>query len=71
MTEMIKKSGGGVFYETNDELLAAMDRCLNDVRYRRQLGIKGYTAFQEKWSPKVHIKNYLDLINDIKAVKRL
>jgi len=65
MAEVVEESGGGVLYDTDKELVAAMDRFLEDPGYGRDLGSMGYKAFQKNWSADVHINNYLALIKKI------
>lgn len=65
MPEPIEESGGGAIYNTDEELVAIMDRLLADPLYRRELGLRGYQAYQQKWTPRVHLKRYLSLIHEI------
>lgn len=64
--EIIEDSGGGCTYDTNDELIAVMDRLLADSSYRNDLGRRGYLTYKQKWTEEAHLKRYFDLINDIK-----
>lgn len=65
MAEIVEESGGGVLYDTDRELTAAMDRFLEDPGHGKELGSTGHKAFQKNWSADVHINNYLALINKI------
>ena len=69
MLESIRESGGGFVYDTKEELIAAMDRLLEDPSCRHELGLRGYQAYQRNWTDAVHLKRYLGLIHDI-AMKR-
>jgi glycosyltransferase involved in cell wall biosynthesis len=69
MPESVKESGGGFVYDTEEELIAAMDKLLEDPSCRHELGLRGYQAYQRNWTDDVHLKRYLGLIHDI-AMKR-
>jgi glycosyltransferase involved in cell wall biosynthesis len=68
--ELIKESGSGFIYDTNDELVAAMDRIMADPSYRNDLGRRGYETYKRKWTEEAHLKRYFDLINDIKLNRK-
>jgi glycosyltransferase involved in cell wall biosynthesis len=65
MPETVKESGGGVLYETDEELVAAMDRLLANPSLRDDLGQRGYQAYQRNWTAKAHLRRYLALIDDM------
>jgi len=66
LPELIKESGGGCIYDTDDELIEAMERLIDDTSYRNDLGHNGYQTYKQKWTEEAHLKRYFDLINDIK-----
>jgi len=70
LPELIKESGGGCIYNTENELIAVMDRLLADPSYRNNLGGRGYEAYKQKWTEDAHLKRYFDLINDIKINRK-
>jgi glycosyltransferase involved in cell wall biosynthesis len=65
MPEMIAESGGGFIYNTDEELLAAMDKLLADPLCRRELGLRGYEAYQRNWTAEAHLQGYFALIREI------
>jgi glycosyltransferase involved in cell wall biosynthesis len=65
MTELVAESGGGIVYDTQEELLAAMDRLCFDPSLRETLGGKGYAACRGRWSAESYISRYLNLIAGI------
>ena len=67
MPEIIEESGGGFVYNADEGLVAAMDRLLAEPSYRRELGLRGYQAYQQNWTPDAHLKRYLGLICEIAA----
>jgi glycosyltransferase involved in cell wall biosynthesis len=70
MPEMIQESGGGFVYNTDAELLAAMDQLLADPSRRRDMGVRGYEAYQRNWTAKAHLQGYLALIHQVAATRR-
>jgi len=69
MPEAIEESGGGFVYDTEEELVAAMDRLLADPSCRRRLGLSGYQAYQRRWTGKAYLNGYFDLIRRIAATR--
>ena len=65
MPKVVEASGGGFVFDTEAELVAAMDRLLGEPSLRGQMGQRGYQALQQKWSADVHIAQYLRLIEEI------
>lgn len=70
MAEVIEDSGGGVAYESDDELIAGMNHLLEDASYRRVLGTSGYQAFEKNWTAEAHLDRYFALIREIAAGRR-
>lgn len=69
MREVVEESGGGLTFDTEPELVAAMDRFLQDPSYRDQLGQRGHQAYLQKWTVEAHLERYFDLIRDIAATR--
>lgn len=67
MPEIIEDSGGGFVYNTEGELITAMDLLLRDPSYRYQLGFRAYKAYQRNWTAEVHLDRYFALIRKIIA----
>lgn len=65
MPKVVDESGGGFVFSTEAELIAVMDKLVDEPTLRDQMGGRGYRALQEKWSPDSHIPQYLGLIKDI------
>jgi glycosyltransferase involved in cell wall biosynthesis len=70
MTEMIEESGGGVLYESDEQLATAIDRMLSDESFRLAMGARGHDAYRRKWTVESHLDRYLALIQEIDASKR-
>jgi glycosyltransferase involved in cell wall biosynthesis len=65
MPEIIRESGGGTIYDTEEDLAAKLDQLLADPSLRRILGRKGYQAYQQKWTIENHLQQYFALIHEI------
>jgi glycosyltransferase involved in cell wall biosynthesis len=65
MPKVIGDSGGGFVFNTEAELVAAMDKLMDEPSLREEMGARGYRALQERWSANAHIPRYLGLIEGI------
>ena len=65
MSEMIEESGGGFVYNTDEELVKAMDNLVMNPSLRRESGLKGYDAYQRNWTTEEHLSRYFALIHQI------
>lgn len=63
--ELLEESGGGILFNTNEELQAAMDRLLDDPQLRSDLGMRGEQAYLQKWTEAVHLERYLSIIEEL------
>jgi glycosyltransferase involved in cell wall biosynthesis len=70
MAQPIEESGGGFVYETDQQLVAAMDQLLKDSSCRNRLGACGQKAFAEKWSVDAHLRSYFRLIRQIGTARQ-
>jgi glycosyltransferase involved in cell wall biosynthesis len=68
MPQIIAESGGGMAFDTDEQLLDAMEALIADAELRQKLGQQGYAAFNQRWTADAHIPRYLSLINA--ALKR-
>lgn len=69
LPEIVDESGGGFVYCSEEELLGAMDRLMEEPGLRDELGMKGHEKYLEKWNAESHIGAYLELINRLRGVK--
>jgi len=60
--EFVNESGGGFIYESEETLRRAMEVLVSHPAYRDDLGLLGYNAYLEKWTPEVHLERYFELI---------
>lgn len=71
MPEIIEKSNAGILFETENELLHAMDTLVEKPTYRQELGECGYRAYLRNWSTQSHLKQYFKLIGNIANNKQI
>jgi glycosyltransferase involved in cell wall biosynthesis len=62
MPEFVEASGGGILFESDEELVEALDKLLENPGYRTDLGIKAYQAYKSNWTAEAHLKNYFGMI---------
>jgi glycosyltransferase involved in cell wall biosynthesis len=70
MAEVVEESGGGLTYQTDEELVLAMARLQNDIEYRDTLGRLGYEAWEKKWTAEAHMERYFELIEQVAARRK-
>lgn len=70
LPEVVEDSGGGIIYENEDELIAAIQRLAADPELRDQLGEKGYDAYSRFWNEEAHLDKYLGLIDRLRIQKK-
>ena len=62
LPEVIRDSGGGYIYRTDEELLSSMDQIAASPALRSELGEKGYDAFVKWWCREAHMKLYFGFL---------
>ena len=67
LPEIVEESGGGLTFETDDELAAAIATLARSPLRRRELGERGYAAFVEKWTRQPHLSRYFDVIQEARG----
>ena len=55
----------GILYETEDELLRALNHMVDDKPSGKKMGINAYEAYRNKYTGKKHLERYFELIYDI------
>lgn len=60
--EIVEASGGGELFSTRDDLLGAMRRLQGDPSHREQLSRAGYAAYVNRWSERVVVPQYLEIV---------
>jgi glycosyltransferase involved in cell wall biosynthesis len=69
LPEVVRDSGGGFVYRTDQELLAAVRALSAEPALRSELGEKGYSGFVRWWSTKAHLELYFQLLRQV-AINR-
>ena len=69
LPEIVRDSGGGLVFETRDELSAAIRQFAQDPAARQEMADAGHQALQNRWVESVVIEQYFDLIRRL-AVER-
>ncbi len=69
LPEVVEESGGGLIYNSPQEIPSALDALALDSDYRNELGNKGYEAYQRLWTEKNHLEKYFSLIETIQQKK--
>jgi glycosyltransferase involved in cell wall biosynthesis len=64
LPEVVQDSGGGFTYNTNDELIDALNRLAREPKLRDELGQKGYDGFMRWWCRDAHLRSYFACLND-------
>lgn len=67
--EIVEQSGGGELFGDRTELLQAMRRLQGDAPYRARLSAAGYAAYVNRWSERVVVPQYLEIVRRA-AVRR-
>jgi glycosyltransferase involved in cell wall biosynthesis len=62
LPEVVRESGGGFVYSTDEELLEAMGSLARSPALRAELGEKGYSAFLRLWTREAHLSMYFDFL---------
>ncbi len=62
LPEVIRESGGGFVYRTDEELLDALRRVASSPALRAELGENGYRAFVREWSREAHLERYFEFL---------
>jgi glycosyltransferase involved in cell wall biosynthesis len=65
LPEAARDTGGGVAYQTEDELIEAIRRFASDTAARASFGRAGQQAVRERFSEAPHLDAYLDLCAEI------
>jgi glycosyltransferase involved in cell wall biosynthesis len=63
--DIIRESGGGLVYENEAELAAALDRMADDQAFRSGCGEAGYRYFLERFTREAHFREYFGLIEEV------
>jgi glycosyltransferase involved in cell wall biosynthesis len=71
VAEVVKDTGGGITYQTEQELLDAMTLLQSNRELRDELGNTGHRSYTERYSEETHVRAYLDAIERAGAARSL
>ena len=69
LPEVVTDSQGGVIYRNADELKKAIFSLAGDPDLRKEMGQRGFEAFQQYWTTDAHLRSYLSLVEEIAQQK--
>jgi glycosyltransferase involved in cell wall biosynthesis len=70
LTEILEQSRAGFLYHDAAELLAALAQVQSDPGLRREMGDRGYVAYQQRWVESAHLASYFQLLEET-ALRKL
>jgi glycosyltransferase involved in cell wall biosynthesis len=62
LTEIVRESGGGILFNTTQDLAAALQTLARNPSLRREMGERGRRMVNERWSKSAHVQAYLGLL---------
>lgn len=62
LPEVVQTEGGGLVYNSNKELVEAMETIRKQPEIRNKLGEQGYQSYMKNYSEEGHIEKYFSLI---------
>jgi glycosyltransferase involved in cell wall biosynthesis len=62
LPEVVRDSGGGFVYRTDEELLDGLRQFADSPALRTEMGEKGYGAFVQWWCREAHLRAYFDYL---------
>lgn len=62
LTEIVNQSGGGLLFETHDQLGEALQLLAHDRRRRTELAESGHRAYLERWTEGTVLQRYWELL---------
>ena len=65
LPEIIHTSGGGMIYQSEEELRSALAIFQNRTQ-REKFGAQGFKAYQREYTSEVHLARYLDVIENLR-----
>lgn len=63
--EIMERSGGGLLFETDEELVSALKSLVTDPALRSRLGASAREGYEAFWSEDVIVPAYLDLVTSV------
>jgi glycosyltransferase involved in cell wall biosynthesis len=67
--EAVSDSQGGLLFDSDAELQAAMDRMRSDSELRQALGANGQRVFLDRWTSDAHLRSYLAVVEECREAR--
>lgn len=67
----IVQGGGGLLYQTTDELRQAMERLRTQPELRRTMGEQGYENYTSHYTEEQHLTTYFELLRELRELREL
>jgi glycosyltransferase involved in cell wall biosynthesis len=65
LPEVVQESGGGLIFNSEEELVNRVREISASPFLRSRLGENGYTTFLSKWTREAHLQQYFELLDQI------
>lgn len=62
LREVVEESQGGLTFDSERELLSAMEQLRADQGLRQEMGERGYRKYQQLWTEEAHLRSYMQLL---------
>jgi glycosyltransferase involved in cell wall biosynthesis len=69
LPDIVRESGGGLLYDTDEELRRHIGGLLADPVMQRKLGRAGFEAWRKHWTADAHITKYLEIVQSALATR--
>lgn len=70
LAELIEESGGGLLYDDEAGLSAAIEQLIANREWRDALAGRGHAAYQRQHTPGAHLARYFEIIETLAARRR-
>lgn len=67
--DIVGESGGGFVYRSEEDLVRATERLMDEPGLKEDLGAKGYAYYRERFTRDAHMARYFGLVAEIAARK--
>ena len=67
LPEVVRTSGGGITYQTDNELVQAMELLRTQPQQRVQMGNQGYQSYCDHFTERQHLSRYYALIDALRC----
>jgi glycosyltransferase involved in cell wall biosynthesis len=66
LVEIVEDSGGGILFDTDEDLVAALRKVADNPALRREMGERGRRMVRDRWSKTAHLREYLTLLEAVR-----